>query len=303
MRPGYKKVVVMTGASSFTGYWFCKSLIEEGYKVTCFFTQTKKNYSALKKERINLLYKYKKNFIPIFNAKMGSKKFLKSISSIKNFIFIHHGAYTIDYNSNKFDLLKAINDNNQNINLMFDIFKKNSVNKLIYTSTIFQGGKKNKPENLYGLSKDITQQIFKYICETNKIKFKKFIIANPFGPFEEKRFLHYVLNSWKHKKTVEVKRPKDVVDYVQVQHLANQFVKFIKTNQTSFDLSQFSNSNLYFLKKIKRMIIQKNPLECKIKHKNIKCEFNRINSTKIKINKSIEKKYWSEYFTYYDIKA
>ena len=43
----------------------------------------------------------------------------------------------------------------------------------------------------YGLSKGLTAQAFRYGCGTLDVPLGKFVIPNPFGPFEEPRFCHY----------------------------------------------------------------------------------------------------------------
>jgi len=43
----------------------------------------------------------------------------------------------------------------------------------------------------YGLSKGLTAQAFRYWCGALDVPLGKFVLPNPFGPFEEPRFCHY----------------------------------------------------------------------------------------------------------------
>jgi len=62
--------------------------------------------------------------------------------------------------------------------------------------------------------------MFRYHCGEARIPLGKFVIPNPFGPFEEPRFTAYLMRSWKDGKPAGVKTPDYVRDNVPVDLLA-----------------------------------------------------------------------------------
>jgi UDP-glucose 4-epimerase len=78
----------------------------------------------------------------------------------------------------------------------------------------------------YGLSKGFTADTFRYWCGEQKVQLGKFVIPNPFGPFEEPRFCAYLIKCWKDGKTAEVRTPRYIRDNVPVDLLAAVYTRF-----------------------------------------------------------------------------
>ncbi len=56
----------------------------------------------------------------------------------------------------------------------------------------------------------------------------KFVIANPFGPFEEPRFGAYLVNTWRKGEVAEVRTPRYLRDNIHVDLLALAYAKFVR---------------------------------------------------------------------------
>jgi nucleoside-diphosphate-sugar epimerase len=73
-------------------------------------------------------------------------------------------------------------------------------NRVIVTGSVFEpneGGEGDtRAVSPYGLSKGLTFHVFKYFAETLGMQLGKFVIPNPFGPYEEPRFTAYLIRSW-----------------------------------------------------------------------------------------------------------
>jgi len=78
----------------------------------------------------------------------------------------------------------------------------------------------------YGLSKGLTWQMFRYYCSQAGVPLGKFVIANPFGPFEEPRFTAYLMRMWKSGKAASVKTPDYLRDNIHVDLLSRLYVQF-----------------------------------------------------------------------------
>jgi hypothetical protein len=57
----------------------------------------------------------------------------------------------------------------------------------------------------------------------------KFVIPNPFGPYEEPRFTHYLIKSWFAGAKPQVNTPSYVRDNIHVSLLARVYAQFVAT--------------------------------------------------------------------------
>jgi UDP-glucose 4-epimerase len=78
----------------------------------------------------------------------------------------------------------------------------------------------------YGLSKAFTSETFRYLCDRHDVSFGRFVIANPFGPMEERRFTSSLVRSWRAGETPQVRTPDYVRDNIHVSLLARAYADF-----------------------------------------------------------------------------
>ena len=58
-----------------------------------------------------------------------------------------------------------------------------------------------------------------FYCEAAGLPLGKFVIPNPFGPFEEPRFCAYLIRQWQAGQAAEVRTPAYVRDNIHVDLL------------------------------------------------------------------------------------
>ena len=80
----------------------------------------------------------------------------------------------------------------------------------------------------YGLSKGLTAQVVSHWCTQYNIPLGKFLIANPFGPWEEPRFCAYLIKTWRAGQVAEVRTPSYLRDNIHVDLLALAYASFVK---------------------------------------------------------------------------
>jgi len=106
-------------------------------------------------------------------------------------------------------------------------------NRVLLTGTVFEQGEggslDSRSVSPYGLSKGLTYQVFKYFAEISKISLGKFVIPNPFGPYEELRFTSYLAKTWMEGKTPAVSTPDYVRDNIHVELLAKAYRIFAES--------------------------------------------------------------------------
>ena len=223
--------ILLTGASSFTGYWFATKLISEGHDVTAIFTRG--NAGAYPPERLKRIGLLGKDVHAVYGCKFGDNTFIELLKEEKFDVLCHHAAEVTNYKQADFDIVKAVAANTLNIHSVF-VALKNTGCKLVITGSVFEDINKvddhlsQKHFSGYGLSKSISSDLFHYYARQFGVNIGKFIISNPFGAFEEKRFLNYLITGWLNNESRSVNTPDYVRDNIHVELLAGYYAYFIE---------------------------------------------------------------------------
>jgi UDP-glucose 4-epimerase len=222
--------VLITGGSSFTGHWFIRELAAAGHEVFATFTQPGvDHYDDLRGLRVGETVKH---CTPIWDCSFGDDVFLDLLKREGNWdLLCHHGAFVRDYKSLDFDVSAALMSNSNNLRPVLEQLVSVNCSKLLLTGSVFEqdegaGESPLRAFSPYGLSKGLTYEVFKYWCQHYEVDLAKFVIPNPFGPFEEKRFTAYLINNWLNDATPAVNTPDYVRDNIHVSLLAKTYARF-----------------------------------------------------------------------------
>lgn len=262
--------ILFTGGSSFTGYWFVRSLAEAGHHVFTVFQQLSENYSGIRKARVDGLLKISQ---PVFGCSFGSSEMLRLIERESAWDLVcHHAAVVANYKSPDFDVAGALAQNTWNLPAVLKALQAKGCNKVLLTGSIFEQDEgapsdTSRAFSPYGLSKGLTYQIFRYYAEILQMRLGKFVIPNPFGPYEEPRFTAYLINSWKEGKVPKVSTPAYIRDNIHVDLLANAYAAFAeKLNEDAgFDFlhpSGYAESQGDFTKRFSGEMGKRLPFGC-----------------------------------------
>lgn len=217
--------ILFTGGSSFTGMWFINELSEQGHKVTATLLSNKKEYQGIRKKRVEKL----KTRTLLEKCSFGSDSFLQLIKENNFDLLCHHAADVVDYKSPKFNYTRAVANNTHNLEKVLLALKKNGCKKILLTGSVFEqreGVGSKRAVSPYGLSKGLTSDVFDYFTEIHNFKLGKFVIPNPFGPYEEERFTAFLMKTWLSEKTASVTHPDYIRDNIPVSLLAKAYVNF-----------------------------------------------------------------------------
>jgi UDP-glucose 4-epimerase len=221
--------VLLTGASSLTGYWFACGLHEGGHEVTATFTRpSATDYGdGVRGRRVNKVLDIVQ---PLFGCRFGDDIFLHAVREGFDLV-CHHGADVTDYKSADFDARRALANNTHRLREVLTAMIAAGSGALLLTGSVFEGGEGAGSDGLphlspYGLSKALTAEYFEHYCRDAGITLGKFVIPNPFGPYEEPRFTTYLMRTWFMGETAAVRTPAYVRDNIHVRLLALAYVQF-----------------------------------------------------------------------------
>jgi len=235
--------ILFTGASSFTGFWFVKTLAAAGHELVCPITGNVEVYTGTRRQRIDLL-KPLCRLVP--EAPFGSDRFRALAGSEAFDQLCHHGADVTNYKSPDFNAQAALQNNTRNLATTLDALHGQGTKSVILTGTYFeadegQGTRPLRTFSPYSHSKTLTFDAFVAECRRTNMALGKFVIPNPFGPFEEPRFTAFLMNQWKAGKPVEVKTPDYVRDNIHADLLALAYAKF--SGETATGAEPFAKFN------------------------------------------------------------
>jgi nucleoside-diphosphate-sugar epimerase len=221
--------ILFTGGSSFTGCWFIRELAAAGQAVTAIFRKPADEYpDEVRRQRVKLASERSRFVV---GCSFGDEKFLSLIAEGGWDLLCHHAADVTNYKSPDFDSVAALGNNARNLPAVLQALKKVGCNRVLLSGSVFEGGEGAGSQGLpdfsaYGLSKALTAQYFRYHCGVAGLSLGKFVIPNPFGPYEEPRYTAYLIKNWMTGGTPACSSPSYIRDNIHVSLLAKAYARF-----------------------------------------------------------------------------
>jgi nucleoside-diphosphate-sugar epimerase len=305
--------ILFTGASSYTGYWFVKTLAAAGHELICPLRGAPANYDGVRKTRVENLQAFCR---PVPHTSFGSKNFFKLIQSEGRWDFLcHHATESANYKSSDFDVLTALQSNTLNLRVVLASLKNAGLKGTILTGSVFENDEGEGDEPLrafsgYGLSKGLTWQMFRYYCGEAQIPLGKFVIPNPFGPLEDPKFTAYLMKNWRDGKSAGVKTPDYLRDNIPVDLLAMAYERFFnritatKSGVLRINPSHYVETQGEFARRIGREMQKRLGWECKLelsKQEDFNEPMQRVNTDAVAplFPKWSESKAWDGFAEFY----
>ncbi len=224
--------ILLSGASSFTGYWFGRLLAEAGHQVTTLYRgRSAGDYQSIRKDRVEAL---KALTDQTFSCTLGEKRFLEVAASQPWDVYCHHASDVTNYRSPDFDPIAATRSNTHNLPHILKALRNSGCDRLLVTGSVFERGEGQGSDRLpaisrYGLSKTLSWEVFLFEALELGFSLGKFVIPNPFGPMEEPRYTSYLARTWKNGETAGCRTPLYVRDNIPVDLLAREYLEFVGT--------------------------------------------------------------------------
>ena len=138
---------------------------------------------------------------------------------------------------------------------------ENEGTSVIWTGTYYEANeaKGSNPEvdiSPYARSKRLSWEHLDKLARDLGIPLGKFVMPNPFGPWEGKGITHYLISNWLGGETPTLKEPNSVLDNCPVDLLALEYTKYVElknavVKQGSFKPSCYVMSTYEFACKVK----------------------------------------------------
>ena len=226
--------ILFTGASSFTGMWFVRELAKAGHQVTASFQRHPDDYpDALRRKRVSMALEACNG---VFECSFGDPAFIDLARREPWDLLCHHAADVTNYRSPDFDLVAALANNTRKIATVLEALRGKGQRRpaLLITGSVFENDEGAGSEGLpafspYGLSKSFTWQVFRFHAVRSGLTIGKFVIPNPFGPYEDPRFTAYLMKTWFSGQTAAVNTPVYIRDNIHVSLLAEVYVRFAES--------------------------------------------------------------------------
>jgi UDP-glucose 4-epimerase len=221
--------ILLTGASSFTGFWFARALAERGHTVYATFQGSGDSYDAARRRRIDALPESVKC---LWETSLGSERLLDAVAAEDRWDLVClHGAYVTGYRDPDFDVVGALRSNTTGLQVVLEKLTAKGLRSALATGSVFEAEEGAGEEPLrafspYGLSKTLTWKAQQYLAQVLNLRLGKFLIPNPFGPYEEPRFTAYLMKTWYAGKTAEVRTPLYVRDNIHITNLAVHYARY-----------------------------------------------------------------------------
>lgn len=266
--------VLFTGASSFTGFWFVRELVEAGHQVVAVLRRNREDYvDSVRRERVERLVPLCRS---IWGVAFGERAFLNIIESESGWdLLCHHAAEVADYRSPDFDVVGALASNIRNAPAVLDLLKLRGNRGVVLTGSLFEAGEGAGSDGVpavspYGLSKSLTAESFRFYLQQRNLPMGKFVVPNPFGPYEERRFTTYLMEKWFSHEMATVRTPDYMRDNIHVSLLARAYTRFAERLAESGDgylklnPSGYVESQGAFAHRVAREVRDRTGLACEL---------------------------------------
>jgi UDP-glucose 4-epimerase len=264
--------ILFTGASSFTGHWFVRKLAERGHEVWATFTRESADAygTDVRSQRVKRALEKCQS---IFNSRFGDDAFVEHLRNEKFDLLCHHAADVTNYRSPDFNVEAAVANNTRGAKEVLQALADRG-GVLLLTGTVFEPGEGSGSDGLpalsrYGLSKRLTADVFQSECNAAGVRFVKFVIPNPFGPWEDPRFTSYLAKTWAAGQVAVIRTPDYIRDNIHVSLLTAAYVDFAERTTRDLSITKLNPSGYVesqgaFTERVAREMRRRTPWECRV---------------------------------------
>lgn len=221
--------ILLTGATSFSGLWIAQALARAGHQVSAPVRRGRDDYAGIRRERLRALSEVAE---VIFAHPIESPQFLELSASRAWDVLAHHAADIAGYRSPDYDVSAGLARNTEGAGPVLSALSRGGLRAVVVTGTSFEAGEGGSATDIlaaspYGLSKTLTNQYWRHAVRWRGLRFGKFVIAAPFGPWEQGRLTWSLFQSWLSGAAAVVRAPHYVRDNLPACLLAEAYAGLV----------------------------------------------------------------------------
>jgi nucleoside-diphosphate-sugar epimerase len=257
--------VIVTGASSFIGCHLAIKLSNDDYNVIATGSKRSDLYEGIQKDRIISLMKNDVQFetLDILNEE-SIKKFIHNYLPD---IWFHLPAWTSDWGSYNFDLVKAFQLNVLPLEYIYKYLSESGCSGFIQVGSEAEYGDNNEcksetdscyPLMPYGFSKLMQTIRIKQLSYQYNLCTRVSRVFTPFGQLENpNKIIPTVINHIKKNEMIELSNCEQKRDFIYIDDLINGFVTLLDdlNRDPLFDIFNICSGNATALKDVLLMIV------------------------------------------------
>ena len=220
-------LVLLTGASSFSGMWIAEALAGAGFEVLAPLLRERGAYDAERRSRIARVEQVAE---VVYGHPFGSRAFLDLVRSRPDVAALaHHAADITGYRDPDFDAQAAFARNLAGAPEVLRTLAGQGCQVALVTGTVFEAGEGGSFNELlavtpYGLSKTLTNIALQHYAAWAGLTFGRVVIPSPYGAYEQQRsFPAYLFRSWFAGETPVVRTPLYLRDHLPAPVLARAY--------------------------------------------------------------------------------
>jgi UDP-glucose 4-epimerase len=264
--------VLLTGASSFTGFWFAEALLRAGHHLVVPLRGGLESGSD--KRRAERLRRLGAQVDLIPDCAFGSPRFLDIVDRQDFDVLCHHAAEVGDYRNTDFDIASALARNTLNLRAVLRGMCKRGLQGVVLTGSFFEhnegaGSRPLVAFSPYGVSKGVTADVVRHRCHEIGMRYGKFVVPHPFGPLEQPRLGAYLAKTWRSGGVAQIGTPAYVRDNIHVSLLAASYTRFVNETPRAPLLRKLNPSGYVetqgaFVERVAREVGPRLGIECQV---------------------------------------
>lgn len=234
-----RRNILFTGASSFTGFWFARALVDAGHAVTCLFTKASAaEYSGIRRRRVEMLSAHP-GIVAWFGRSLTDTRLPAELEAAGPWdVFCHHAAEVGDYKSPSFDPLAGAAKSVAGVPEVMRVLSSAGCRRFVQSGTYFESGEGIEGEGSpafspYAVSKSLAGELTRFEAAKLGMAYTKFIMPNPFGPYEDRGFTWYLAGEWLKGRIPVVKTPDYLRDNLPVDLMASAYVSAVASDSSA----------------------------------------------------------------------
>lgn len=218
----------MTGASSFTGAWFARTLAARGHEVLCALRGPASGGDALRRHRLALLEGCEVAEL----APFGTEAFLALLEERAPFdVLALHGWAGGDHRRVDLPVDEAVAATTFRLTSVLDALIRAGGAVVVLTGTVFESGEggpdpETPPLDRYGLAKSLIRERVRHAVAEAGLRFHRFVIPHPIGPGDKPGLVADLANAWLAGRPAMLRSPATVRDLVPVDLLGLDYARY-----------------------------------------------------------------------------